>query len=92
MLEVLDAQQNNAFRDHYLELPFDLSQVLFLTTANDASGIPGPLRDRMEIIRLSGYTQEEKLSIAKHHLVPRQLKEHGLTRAQVRVTTKRCAW
>ncbi len=88
MLEVLDAQQNNAFRDHYLELPFDLSQVLFLTTANDASGIPGPLRDRMEIIRLSGYTQEEKLSIAKHHLVPRQLKEHGLTRAQVRVTDK----
>ncbi len=88
MLEVLDAQQNMAFRDHYLELPFDLSQVLFLTTANDEGGIPGPLRDRMEIIRLSSYTEEEKLSIAKHHLVPRQLKEHGLTKAQVRVNDK----
>ena len=88
MLEVLDAQQNMAFRDHYLELPFDLSQVLFLTTANDEGGIPGPLRDRMEIIRLSSYTQEEKLSIAKHHLVPRQLKEHGLTKAQVRINDK----
>ena len=88
MLEVLDAQQNMAFRDHYLELPFDLSQVLFLTTANDEGGIPGPLRDRMEVIRLSSYTEEEKLSIAKHHLVPRQLKEHGLTKAQVRVNDK----
>ena len=88
MLEVLDAQQNMAFRDHYLELPFDLSQVLFLTTANDEGGIPGPLRDRMEIIRLSSYTEEEKLSIARHHLVPRQLKEHGLTKAQVRVNDK----
>lgn len=85
MLEVLDAQQNMAFRDHYLELPFDLSQVLFLTTANDEGGIPGPLRDRMEIIRLSSYTQEEKLSIAKNHLVPRQLQEHGLTKSQVRI-------
>lgn len=88
MLEVLDAQQNMAFRDHYLELPFDLSHVLFLTTANDEGGIPGPLRDRMEIIRLSSYTQEEKLSIAKHHLVPRQLKEHGLTKTQVRINDK----
>ena len=88
MLEVLDAQQNMAFRDHYLELPFDLSQVLFLTTANDEGGIPGPLRDRMEVIRLSSYTEEEKLSIAKHHLVPRQLREHGLTKAQVRVNDK----
>ena len=88
MLEVLDAQQNMAFRDHYLELPFDLSQALFLTTANDEGGIPGPLRDRMEIIRLSSYTQEEKLSIAKHHLVPRQLKEHGLTKTQVRINDK----
>lgn len=87
MLEVLDAQQNAAFRDHYLELPFDLSQVLFLTTANDEGGIPGPLRDRMEIIRLSSYTQEEKLSIAKNHLVPRQLQEHGLTKSQVRIQT-----
>lgn len=85
MLEVLDAQQNTAFRDHYLELPFDLSQVLFLTTANDEGGIPGPLRDRMEIIRLSSYTQEEKLSIAKNHLIPRQLQEHGLTKSQVRI-------
>ena len=89
MLEVLDsAAERWPSAITTSKLPFDLSQVLFLTTANDEGGIPGPLRDRMEIIRLSSYTEEEKLSIARHHLVPRQLKEHGLTKAQVRVNDK----
>ena len=79
MLEVLDSEQNFAFRDHYLEVPFDLSQVLFLTTANDVGEIPPPLRDRMEIISLSSYTREEKFSIAKKYLVKKQMKRHGLT-------------
>ncbi|NLL17276.1 MAG: endopeptidase La [Clostridiales bacterium] len=88
LLEVLDAEQNFAFADHYIEIPFDLSQVLFLTTANDVSAIPEPLRDRMEIIELSSYTAEEKFNIAKRHLVPKQLKQHGLTRANIRITDK----
>jgi ATP-dependent Lon protease len=79
MLEVLDAEQNVAFRDHYLEVPFDLSQVLFITTANDVGEIPVPLRDRMEIINLPSYTREEKFQIGKRHLLKKQMKRHGLT-------------
>lgn len=83
MLEVLDPAQNNAFCDHYLELPFDLSQVLFITTANVEQDIPEPLWDRMEIVRLDSYTEDEKLEIAVRHLLPRQLAEHGLKSRQL---------
>lgn len=79
LLEVLDAEQNDTFRDHFVEVPFDLSQVLFITTANDAGMIPAPLLDRMERIELSSYTREEKFHIAKEHLIPKQLRRHGLT-------------
>jgi ATP-dependent Lon protease len=78
LLEVLDPEQNNSFADHYLDVPFDLSKVLFIATANQLDPIPGPLRDRMEIIELSGYTFDEKEMIARIHLIPKQLKEHGL--------------
>ena len=83
MLEVLDPAQNSAFRDHYLDLGFDLSSVLFIATANTLDTIPGPLRDRMEVIQLSGYTLEEKVHIAKRYLVPRQIAENGLTGGQI---------
>src|SRR5262249_34524423 len=83
MLEVLDPEQNAAFLDHYLDLPFDLSQVLFVCTANVKAEIPGPLLDRMEVIELSGYIPEEKIQIASRYLVPRQLSEHGLKKSQV---------
>ncbi len=79
LLEVLDPEQNHSFMDHYLDIPFDLSKVLFIATANLASPIPGPLRDRMEIIDLSGYTMEEKLSIANGYIIPEQMGEHGIT-------------
>ncbi len=83
MLEVLDPEQNDSFRDHYLDLPFDLSGVIFVTTANNLDTIPGPLRDRMEIIQLAGYTEAEKLQIAKRYLVARQVQRNGLTPSRI---------
>ena len=85
MLEVLDPEQHSSFRDHYLDLPFDLSKVLFICTANTLDTIRGPLLDRMDVIQLSGYTHEEKLGIAKRYLVPKQLKAHGLKRTQLSI-------
>ena len=86
MLEVLDPEQNSGFRDHYLDLPFDLSRTLFITTANQLEPIPPPLRDRMETIELSGYTEDEKLEIAKRYLVPRQTEQNGLGRSKIEFT------
>lgn len=85
MLEVLDSEQNSAFRDHFLEVPFDLSKAVFITTANNVGDIPAPLLDRMELIELSSYTAEEKFHIAKEHLVPKQLKAHGLKGTQLKL-------
>jgi ATP-dependent Lon protease len=86
LLEVLDPEQNREFRDHYLDVPFDLSQVMFICTANQLEPIPGPLRDRMEIIQLSGYTEGEKIRIAQGYLIPRQLRENGLRPGEVSFT------
>jgi ATP-dependent Lon protease len=86
LLEILDPEQNNTFTDHYLDLPFDLSRVFFIATANQLGPIPPPLRDRMEIIQLAGYSDREKLEIAKRYLAPRQVRENGLTPEQLEVT------
>jgi ATP-dependent Lon protease len=86
LLEVLDPEQNNTFADHYLEIPYDLSNVMFVATANVADPIPAPLRDRMEILEIPGYTRREKLAIARRHLIPKQLEEHGITKDQLDIT------
>jgi ATP-dependent Lon protease len=85
LLEILDPQQNNTFRDHYLDLPFDLSRIFFIATANQLGPIPPPLRDRMEMIRLAGYSDREKLEIARRYLIPRQTAENGLNQAQLKI-------
>ena len=86
LLEVLDGEQNKAFRDHFIELPVDLSEVLFIATANTLDTVPRPLLDRMEVIELNTYTPSEKLSIAKNHLIPKQLKRHGLSKRSLKIT------
>ncbi len=86
LLEVLDGEQNATYRDHYLEIPFDLSDVMFITTANTLDTVPRPLLDRMEIIELGSYTDEEKVMIGRNHLIPKQLKKHGLKKSQLRIT------
>lgn len=88
LLEVLDSEQNNKFADHYVDLPIDLSQVLFIATANDVTTIPGPLRDRMELIEITSYTENEKMHIAKEHLVPKQMEANGISRKQLTISDK----
>src|SRR5699024_10340043 len=85
MLEVLDPEQNNSYSDHFIEETYDLSKVLFIATANNVNSIPGPLLDRMELISLSGYTEVEKLHIAKEHLLPKQVKENGLKPSNLQI-------
>jgi len=90
LLEVLDPEQNNTFADHYLEIPYDLSNVMFIATANQIDPIPAPLRDRMEVLEIPGYTRREKLAIARQHLIPKQIEEHGITKEQLEVTDAAC--
>ncbi len=85
LLEVLDPEQNNTFSDHYLDVPYDLSDVFFIATANSMRGIPGPLLDRMEVIQVGSYTSQEKFHIAKDHLMPEVLEEHGMTGDQLQL-------
>ena len=92
LLEVLDPAQNHSFRDHYLEIPVDLSKVLFIATANQLGTVHPALLDRMEIIPLSGYTEEDKIHIARRFLIPRQLTEHGLTSDAVAIDDVALAW
>ena len=87
LLEVLDPEQNTSFRDYYLDLPFDISEILFIVTANTLETIPRPLLDRMEVIQIAGYTTQEKLAIGKKYLVPKSLKKHGLTRKEISYTS-----
>src|SRR6195952_2699141 len=91
LLETLDPEQNNTFRDNYLDQPFDLSKVLFICTANQLDTIPGPLLDRMEIIELTGYTEEEEVQIAETYLIPRQIKENGVPAEMIEFPTESVA-
>ncbi|HEX7601195.1 MAG TPA: endopeptidase La, partial [Polyangiaceae bacterium] len=88
LLEVLDPEQNNSFADHYLEIPYDLSNVMFVATANVSDPIPPPLRDRMEILEIPGYTRNEKLAIARQHLIMKQIEEHGISKEQLEISDK----
>ena len=85
---MLDPEQNAEFRDHYLDVPFDLSEVFFITTANELDPIPGPLRDRMEVIQIPGYSEEDKVKIARRYLIDKQVKENGISAASIERSTR----